>query len=366
MTPSRHQHRPCLPAGAFHAALLLVLFLVASSAFGSASIGEYLSRTNSPQVEAPAAQAPGVIASGSFVRPAIASDGQALYVAAEGPGMASVHYWTGKAGKWQGGLVVTASRNTAERTYVVDVLPGIVSFRYGKKEAGKLHGPGLYRNGREEFPNLTTGAARLAMSKDGPILMSKNGAWLNLSTVHRGQYNSGSTGEKFAFVISGDTWATCMNGWSNDHSSVSINGKRQVWADYATYGKSYGNDLCYPDLCLDVNGTAYMTAVLAGRLRIQVLEAGKLRFPLTALFDAGPATMEDRCPPRIVATAKTVHAFFVLKGSIYRLDVKQALKGKAKPVLVCAGSQPDVCAGPDESLHMVYVAGRQLLYRRIE
>ena len=313
------------------------------------------------------ANVPALIASGTFVRPAIYADPDGtIYVAAEGPKMASVwSFVRGSNGKWTGSKVVTASKETALRTYVASVLPGVIAFRYGNKEAGKLHGVGTYRNGKEQFEGFSTGAARLALSLDGPICMSKDGIWKNLKTGKIGNYNAGSTGEKFSLAISGKNWATCHNGCAKDPSSVSINGQRQVWADYATYGKWYGIDMCYPDVAFGPNGSVWCASILNGRIKIQQVVNGKLRWPATALGDLGEANVQDRCPPRLVTAQGRLWAFWVFKGSILRADVESVLVGKSKPVRICAGSMPAVCTDAAGALHIVYITAQGLNYKAL-
>jgi hypothetical protein len=348
-------------------------FLISLSAclvtYGSASIGEYLSRSNSVSTNAPViidtpAENPVVkeslIAQGSFVRPAISvADDGTVYVSAEGPGMGSVWLYTLKNNKWSGGQVVTASAATAKRTYVCSQLGDITSFRYGNKEGGKLHGPGTYRNGKEEFHGYSTGAARLAMSKSGPILMSKNGIYKNLKTGVIGHYNAGQTGEKFDFAIEGDTWATCHNGYSKEPSAVSVNGKRQTWADYKAY-PDQGYDLNYPTVLIN-SGVVWCAAVYGGQLRVQsVRKNGKLRWKANKLPSLGKATAQDRCPPRLTVLSGVVYAVYVKGGVIYKADIEKCLSGKSEPVRICIGSFPSVDKGV-----MAYVNGSGLQIRQL-
>jgi hypothetical protein len=299
------------------------------------------------------------IAVGSFSRPSIAVDGETVYVACEGPKMQSLYQWTRTAGTWFGGIIVKASPQTAMRTYVADTLPGFTSFRYGKKDGGKFHGPGLFADGKESFVGLTTGAARLAMSKDGPILMSKNGEWKNLRTGQTGKYNAGSTGEKYDFAIQDGKWATVVNGYSKDPSSISYDGKRVVAFDYNTF-KDQGSDLNYPSILIH-SGAVWMASVHSGRLRLQCLKDGKLRWSATKPANIGDATMQQRCPPRLTAIRGRVVAVWQYKGSIMQVDVENALAGQAKPVAVCRGTMPDV-SGP----HMVYLDGGAVKHRTLK
>lgn len=347
-------------AAATNAVLQAALTNAPAPAVTNAPPPVFTNAVESAPVQAPSEFVFRTIAAGTFIRPAIAigPDGR-LYVAAEGPGMASVHsYVTDAKGRWTGKQVVTASRQTALRTYCVNVLPGIISFRYGNKEDGEFRGPGTY-DGIEKFHNFSEGAARLAMSKSGPILMSKEGEWKNLATGQRGKYNAGKTGEKFAFDIRGDTWATCHNGYSAQASAVSINGQLQTWADYATYGNWYGNDLCYPDVLIAPDGSVWCASVYNDRLVVQQFVKGKPRWPVNALRDLGPATLQIRCPPRLVATQKAVEVVFVKAGSIYRINVE-----RGPPVEICRGTFPDVVSA-GKTIHMTYIDGAKLLYRSI-
>ena len=321
----------------------------------------------SPPVQAPSVTGESLVAAGSFVRPAIAvgTDG-AIYVAAEGPKMGSIAQWTSADGKkWVAGKVVVGTMQTAMRTYVPRILPGIVSFRYGPKDGGKIQGPGIIVNGKEIFTGLTTGAARMARAPDGNILMSKNGAWGLIgpsgNIVKKGQYNAGETGEKFDFAIDPQSgmWATCHNGYSKDPSSVSVNGKRQVWADYNTYGKWYGSDLNYPTVCI-FSGNVWCASALGGQLRVQMVGKKGLRWPTTALPSLGNANTQDRCPPRLVALQGRLTAFWTYDGQIMRVDVEKCLKGKAKPTVVCAGAFPDINGG-----YMVYTKSNGVYVRGV-
>jgi hypothetical protein len=335
----------------------ILSIIMAAHCYGSASIGEYLSRTNKPSIPekpdssvvvAPALPA-GLIAQGDFYRPAISPDG--LSVACEGPKMGSVYLYERSGETWKGGKIVTASKDTALRTYVVDILDRIVSWRYGKKDGGKLHGPGLYENGKERYSGLTTGAARMAKAKDGVILLSKNGAWLNLATGRRGQYAMPDSGEKFDFAISGDSWAAGVNGYSKRASYVSVNGKLTTVADYAKY-RSQGDDLNYPSIL--INGKdVWFASVYDGLLYVQCVTDGKTRWPINALPAIGKANMQDRCPPRLIILTGLVTVIYVQGGTIYRADVEGVLQGKSKPVAICKGAYPDVSANG----LMVYVDG---------
>jgi hypothetical protein len=280
--------------------------------------------------------------------------------------MGSVHRFTSTGGKWTGGLVVTASKTTALRTYGLDALEDIISFRYGKKEGGKLHGPGTYRNGKEQFEGFSTGAARLAMSPVGPILMSKDGIYKNLATGKIGKYNAGLTGEKFAFAIDpvSGTWATAVNGYTRDGpggwSSISVNGKRITAFQYTP---DQGVDMNYPSVCIATSGV-WMASVNEGRLRVQCVKDGKTRWPIDKTPSLGEATQGDRCPPRLIVTSKGVTAIWRLKDDILMVPVEQGLTGQ-KPVRIASGAFPAVVVGPGGRLHMVYVSGG-LRYKEVK
>jgi hypothetical protein len=337
--------------------LVVVALFLSVNAFGSASIGEYLNRTNSiPEkpdnsivtnapvttntppvvVTPPASGKETVIAQGSFTRPAIYVSDK-VYIAAEGPKMGSVYYWVNGSG----GLIVTASKQTALRTYIPDVVPNIVSWRYGIKDGGdpKCYGPGIYKDGKAQYSGPSKGAAKMAVSKDGVILISKNGEYKNLNTGKLGRYNMPDSGEKFDFQING-VWATAVNGFSKRSSYVSVNGKITTVADYAAY-PDQSDDLCYPSVC--INGkTVWFASVFKGKLFVNAVTDGKTRFPANNLPSIGDATMQDRCPPRLTVLNGRVTAFWSLKGVIYQADVENVLAGKGKPFIVCKGSMPDV------------------------
>lgn len=347
-------------------------------------------------VESAPVQADTAIAAGTFARPAIAcgADGR-LYVAAEGAGMQSGWlYVQEKSGKWVGELIAKSERGglvNASRVYVFNIVVDAdgwcwVSMRCGPKEWGELHGPAVWirtPSGASSwrFLNLTTGAARICLSPEFPgaaVLLTKNGVFGVIDRAGRitkqATFPAGMTGEKFAFDISssGGAWASAHNGYEDQASAVAIGtsagGKRQTWAAYEAYGKWYGNDLCYPDIVIGLNGSVYCQSVLDNRLRLQVFDKGVPRFPLDRLADLGPASQEDRCPPRLIATKRGVQAIFVKGDSIYRLDVEKALAGQAAAVRICAGSNPSVCMDKLNAnrMHMAYIKAGALLHKIIE
>lgn len=323
-----------------------------------------------------------LVAAGDFVRPAIAvgQDGK-IAIAAEGPKMASVHVWTWSGRKWDGAQIATASAETAGRCYVPDVAvddAGVVyvSFRWGNKERGKLHGPGLVVAGKPSYPGLTTGAARLALTSDGVVLMSKDGAWGLLdrsgAVVRSGRFSAGSTGEKFDFSVSldGRTWATAHNGYSAQSAALAIGvpsaARRVTWADYLRFPEQ-GDDLCYPSVCLGSNGSAWAASVFGGRLRVNACDAGgRLRWPADALPDLGPAAASERCPPRLVAWRGAVWAVYEQGGQVWRLDVAAGAERKAKPIRIAAGRQPAAAVDHAGRLHVAYIVSGAVKYGIIE
>lgn len=292
---------------------------------------------------------PGLIAAGSFVRPAIAlgPDGT-LYVAAEGPGMASVHLYTGKAGKWAGGQIVAASKDTAGRCYVPDVVPGITSWRWGKKEYGKLHGPGLYADGKVVYPGLTVGAARLAQDGAKTYLLTKNGVWGQIGAQGNveasGTFPVGNSGEKFAFDIYKGRWAVAINGYSAQASSLTVGtvagGKRYTWADHGAYPEQ-GDDLCYPSVAQDRDGTIYCGSVYSGQFRINAFRGAAMVHPVTQLPSLGAASMLDRCPPRLLrGPDDAVWAIWQQGKAIVAGSVKRLLSG-GQAARIATGEYPD-------------------------
>lgn len=332
-----------------------------------------------PAVDATASD---TVAAGDFVRPAIAvgQNGQ-IAVAAEGPKMASVHLWTWSGREWEGAQIATASAETAGRCYVPDLAidaAGVVyvSFRWGNKERGRLHGPGLVVNGKPSYPGLTHGAARLALTSDGVVLMSKDGAWGLLdrsgAVVRSGRFSAGSTGEKFDFSVSPDgrTWATAHNGYSAQSAALAIGvpsaARRVTWADYLRY-PDQGDDLRYPSVCLGSNGVAWASAVYGGRLRANACDAtGRLRWPADALPDLGAATSLERCPPRLVAWRGAVWAVYEQGGQVWRLDVAAGAERKAKPIRIAAGRQPAAAVDHAGRLHVAYIVSGAVKYGIIE
>lgn len=322
----------------------------------------------------PAATQDGVIASGAFARPAvaIAKDGT-IHVAAEGPPVVAVNYFTSKGNKWAGGEIIRASKDTAGRCYVPDVVPDVVSWRWGNKEYGKLHGPGLYVAGKVLYPGLTLGAARLAEHNGTVYLLTKNGVYGQLdkagNVVKVGTFPAGLTGEKYAFAIDEKgTWHTAHNGSALQASSYAWGtpdrGTRVVWADDKAYPDA-ADDLNYPSICA-ANGTAYIAANYGGRIVIQIMDSGKPRYSVTSLPSIGPGTKEQRCPPRLVATPAGPVAIWRQGRDIVAVNVVKALSGTAKPVRVATGEYPDAAAGPDGKVHLVYVNAGNLMHMTLE
>jgi hypothetical protein len=331
--------------------------------------------------------AAGMIAGGAFARPAIAQgpDGS-VFVAAEGDRMGSVHLFKSGAGAaWSGGVVLASKRGgfvDAGRVYVPDLVVdpdgwAFVSARAGPKEWGTMHGPvvavrspsGVVSTrflGSKAYP----GAARLARdpARAGPVLLSKDGNWWELTraagTAASGWFNSGGTGEKYAFQVSGSTWWTAINGCRVDPSSVSIGGRRIVWADYGVYGRWYGSDLCYVSLCV-VGQVGYVAATMGGRVRLQVVKNGVCRYPITNLGDLGPGTLEDRCPPRLLKVPGGPVAVWAFGGAVLAVRVKDCLAGRAKPVQVAVGAFPAVCLLADGRIGLVTVRRDGLYYAAI-
>lgn len=334
------------------------------------------------------------ISPGSYARPAIAvgPDGS-LFVASEGAKMQSVHLFvrTAGSGSWSDTLLAHSERGgpcDASRVYVADIVVDAdgwcwVSMRCGPKEWGKLHGPAIYvrapsGSGSWRFLGLTTGAARLGLDPAFPgqaILLAKDGAWGAIdrhgNVTRTGNYPAGKTGEKFDLDIKGSTWATAHNGFSSESSAVSIGtasgGKRQTWAAHQSY-PAQGNDLCYPSVCIVTGAVTrvYAQSVYDKQLRLQVFKNGRPVYPVDKLPSLGAAALEDRCPPRLIATSAGVVAVWVNAGSIYRVNVHRAIKGKAKAARIGAGSNPAVCIDGLGRIHLVYVHGGALRYRRLD
>lgn len=332
----------------------------------------------------------GVIAAGVFERPVVAvgADG-AVYVAAEGGGMGSVWFFRQPAGKstWTGGLVVKSEKGgaaDASRVYVPDIAEKDgtvwVSMRLGVKEWGSMYGPGVwihkpdgsgafYFLGEKTAANLTKGAARLAIDPGlGVVLMAKNGVWgavgADGAVTRTGTFPAGLTGEKFDFDIDGaGTWHTAHNGSAFEPSAYARTGSgRQTWADLVAYPEQ-ADDLRYISICA-ADGKAYCIANLGGSTRVQVMDAGRPRFPIAALPSLGAGNMEQRCPPRLAAAPGGVVAVWRAGKDIVAVRVEAGLKG-AKPVKVAGGEFPDVAAGPDGRLHLVFVAEGALRHRVI-
>lgn len=304
-----------------------------------------------------------LIAAGAFARPAVGVSGGVLTVAAEGAGMGSIWVYRLKDGKWQGGLVVQGSDQTADRVYVPDVAGGVVSFRFGPKTGGTWKGPGLVLpNNNVIRTQLTTGAARLAADGQGVILMSKDSNYGRVnadgSIGQRGRFASLSPGEKIGFDVEGDTWAVAMGGYSVQDASVAIGkpGAVKVYpvAAYRTY-PAMSSDLLYVSVCLN-GADCWFATVYGGRLMVNRVSGGKVRFPTGSLKAISPCNDGDRCPPRLVRHKGRVVAVWQSGGTIYRVDVEKAVKGKEKPAVIAQGSQPAACSDGSK-MYIVYVSG---------
>lgn len=326
----------------------------------------------------------GLVAAGAFVRPVVAQGpGGVLFVAAEGPRMASVCLYVYQAGKWAGGPVMVSEHGgqvDAGRIYVPDLVVDAdgwawTTARAGIKEWGKMYGPCVWirapdGKGVFKFLAFSKGAARIALDPARPgraIVMSKDGAWAEVDRTGRrtvqGSFPAGKTGEKLAFTIDGPTWWTAMNGYSAQSAAVASGpaaaGKRLTWADWSTY-QDQSSDLCYCSVAVGSNGVGYVAAVLGGHLRVQVVQRGAVRFPVNRLGDLGSAKLEDRCPPKLVQTGLGMVAVWSGSAGIMAVRVDEALAGRAKPVRIGSGAMPSVCALADGRLAVVSVTGAGL------
>lgn len=337
---------------------------------------------DTPTNTTPPVVATGIIASGSFVRPAVTvADDGTVYVAAEGPAMKSVWFYRSNGDSWTGGKIVESQIGgpaDASRVYVPDIAEDAgtvwISMRLGTKEGGSMHGPGLYtwtgNAGSFRFTKLTTGAARLAAYNGSCFMLSKNGTFGQFdksgNLVKVGTFPAGLTGEKFAFAIAPDgKWHSVHNGSAFEPSAYAVTGiSRKTWADLATY-PDQADDLRYPSICV-VQGKAYASSVHGGRNRIQVMEAGRPRYSIAALPSLGTATMEQRCPPRLVAAPGGAVAIWRDGKSIVAVNVESCLAGKAKPARVATGEYPAAAVGPDGAIHLVYVQGANLKHEIME
>lgn len=346
--------------------------IVAASAAGCSALPRVVQRA------APDA----IVAVGEFARPAISlGRNGTVFVAAEGAGMASVHLftWTGRA--WGGRLVAASERGgvvDASRVYCPDVEAVgetcVVAMRCGNKEWGSLRGPAYATgSGVWRFPDLTEGAARLAVDPARPneaVLMTKNGAFGVINErgdiFATGAFGAGQTGEKYAFCIdAASRWHTAMNGFSGEASAYARTGiRRRTWASHEAYPEQ-GDDLRYPSVVAD-GESAVIATVLGGRLRVQIMDAGEARFPIDDLPSLGAATMEERCPPKLVATPRGVVAVWRAGGAIMAANVKLCLDGSAKPVRIAEGAFPDAACGPDGMLHVVYSDRVALNHKKVE
>lgn len=316
-----------------------------------------------------------LVAAGAFARPAIGIHGGTVTVAAEGPGMASIWVYRLEAGKWIGGKRLSGSGATAARVYGLSVADGTSAFRFGPKTGGTWKGPGLIMpSGAVIRTQLTTGAARLATDPKGLILMSKDANWGRVNpdgTTSKPRRFAGlSTGEKIAFDVSGYTWAVGMNGYSKQDASVAVGpaegpGKVTAVASFKAF-PAMGSDLLYCSVVIS-GPDVWFASSYGGRLRINCVTNGRARWPVTALADLGPCVAGDRCPPRLLAVKGRVFAIWEAPGrSIMRVDVEAMLKGKAKPVRICAGSQPAALVDTDGRVRVVYIGEGGIRCRVLE
>jgi hypothetical protein len=295
--------------------------------------------------------------------------------------MASLALYVFDGKKWTGQTIVTASRATALRCYVPDIEVGAdgtcwVSFRWGKKEGGRLHGPGVWirapnGTGKLIYPHLTTGAARIEPDGAGVVLMSKNGAFGRIdksgTVTSGGMMKAGlGTGEKFDLDTQGEVWAVAINGCTAQPSSITVGtaagGQRVTSFDHGVF-PGLGNDLNYTSVLLH-KGTAWAAMIESGKLRLNALTGTALRWPATAPASLGAGTMDQRCPPRLVAAKAGPSVIWRRGQEIVMADIEKGLKGAA-PVRLASGIYPSAATGPDGRVHLVYVDGAGLHYKEV-
>lgn len=329
------------------------------------------------------------IAIGSFARPVVAcGKNGTVFVAVEGAGMGSISLYNWKEGKWAGGPIVKAGTSTAKRTYVPDIAVDaggwcFVTWRYGNKEGGPWRGPGVailspsgsvstFFHGK----TLTEGAARVEIDPTlGAVVMSKNGVWGAIGRdgkiTRSGTFPQGSGGEKFDFNIGGAgwSWATAMNGYSGESSTIGDGsaggGRKIVWADFLKY-KSAGSDMTYCSVAREPEGAIWAAWSDLGRLRANSAFDGHTVWPPAALPDFGPCIVGDRCPPRLVMAGGPVYAVYEAPGKSIMLGKITSNLQKWKPVKVISGSQPGACSMPDGRIGVVYLADGALKFKVVK
>lgn len=376
---SPSQSQSCAhPTGGRFIPVLLMLAGLLLSGCQTTQVGQIIdaissASTNSPAITASnvTPNADGVIAAGTFVRPAIGFHKDIVTVLAEGPNMASVWRWTLKGGKWIGKMAVQGSDATAGRTYGAGIAADIGVFRFGPKgDHGTWKGPGLIMpDGRIIRTGLSTGVGRLAFDDKGLVLMGKNAEWARVNPDgtlgQRGQWKGLTTGEKLAFTTSGSTWACAMGGFSKQDASVGIgnaSGCKVIKVAAFTNYPSMGPDQNWPAVAIDSTGTVWFASAYSGRLMVNAVTNGRTRWPTTALKDMGPCVTGDRCPPRLLTVRGLPWAIYEAPGKAIML---QAVPD-GKPVRIATGSQPDATVGPDGIIRVVYVDAAALKFKEVK
>jgi hypothetical protein len=158
-----------------------------------------------------------------------------------------------------------------------------------------------------------------------------------------------------------------MGGYSVQDASVAI-GKPGAVKVYAVAKHSaypeMSDDLLYVSVAINKNDVWFAT-VYNAKLMVNRITNGKVRYSTSSLKAISACNAGDRCPPRLVRHLGRVVAVWQAGGTIYRVDVESAVKGKSKPIAVAQGSQPAVCSDSNK-LYLVYVTQAGLKLKIME
>jgi hypothetical protein len=327
-----------------------------------------------------------LIQNGTFVRPSACMTASGLLrIGVEGPNMQSVYLIRQKTnGSFESFIAaqsskVPGSQNiNASRVYVpsctTSPVATSIAWRSGIKEWGTQYGPGLCVTkegqavGSAQFKGKDLGkyAVRCDMKDDNNVVMFvRYGNWKtydvrnsqNSPVTGSGNLNVGDGGEKIAFMIdAGDTWHAATGGSSKTGSTyINTNlSQKLVWADFKTY-PAMGDDIAgYPGLCAWNGNKAIVSHAFNGKIYINIIKKGIIKYSIKNLPILSGATMQDRFPTQYCKFGSRMIATWVENSIIYIADVEQKIIGKANKFVIAQGSYPTITTFNNE-LYIVYV-----------